>query len=484
MEIPVWGIAPFVIMLLCIAVLPLVPAAAETWERNRVKLAVSLVLGVPVAIWILTMEGGGFRVAEALVEYLNFIILLFALYVVSGGLHILGDLRATPRNNTIILGVGAVLASFIGTTGAAMLLIRFLLRTNAQRTHKVHSVVFFIFIVANNGGLLTPLGDPPLYIGLLRGVPFTWTFTLFPQWLFINALLLFTYWALDRHMYFFESRDALAKDVAERRPLGMSGTINIVYMLVVIAAAAAVPSIDMEAIHAGEATWVSYVPWRVLVMLAACALSLWAAPRRPRADNQYTWGPILEVAALFIGIFLTMVPALEYLSGIAPQLPLNSTTFYLFTGGLSSVLDNAPTYATFFSMGQTLGETAPAGTELVAGVPEPYLVAISLGAVTCGAITYIGNGPNFMVKATAESGGVEMPAFAPYVGWAFRYLAPTLVAMMLLFISSPWWAKALGGLLTVALVAKSARQAGFGKHLPTADDPAQVVPGSTGSTER
>ncbi|MDO5737538.1 MAG: sodium:proton antiporter [Propionibacteriaceae bacterium] len=448
-----YSMLPFATMLVAIAVLPLLPATQHWWERIRNQLLVALVLGVPVAAWMFALFGG-LTVAEALVEYSQFIILLAALFTISGGIHLAGDLPATPRVNGTFLAIGALIASFIGTTGAAMLLIRPLLKTNSERSTKAHTVVFFIFTVANSGGLLTPLGDPPLFLGFLRGVPFTWTFHLFPEWLFVNIFVVATYLALDKVMYQREDPGDISRDMEQTVPLRVLGKINFLFLLVVVLSVAFVPSLDMHAIEQGQASWALWVPWREIVMISAMAGSLIFGSTRVRYhDNEFSWDPILEVAALFIGIFLTMIPALKVLAQVAPKLPLNDVTFFIFTGGLSSVLDNAPTYATFFEMAQAL-QTGSDATNLVAGVDPSHLTAISLGAVFCGALTYIGNGPNFMVKAVAEGDGVKMPSFGGYALWAFTWLAPILVAMTFLFIAGQWWAKVIGAVLTVLLVVR------------------------------
>lgn len=452
MDVQWWGSIPFALMLGTIAVAPLVPATRLLWEQQRVQLLVALALGIPVALWFI-IGGEGGAVIHALVEYGQFITLLLALFIISGGIFLAGDLRATPRNNTAFLAVGGVLASFIGTTGAAMLIIRPLLNTNHERRNRVHTVVFAIFIVANCGGLLTPLGDPPLFLGMLRGVPFTWTFNLFPEWLFVNGLLLITYLGLDRRLYAAEAPVRKQLDAATVAPLRIRGGIHALYLGVIVLSVAFAPSIDLHAIEAGHAQLSDWVPWRELIMISAAVVSLRSGDQRARwVDNNFKWGPIQEVAALFIGIFLTMIPALRYLSQIAPQLPLNEVTFFALTGGLSSVLDNAPTYVTFFEMARQMG-----GEPSVAGVYEPYLVAISLGAVFCGAITYIGNGPNFIVKAVADSHGVGMPSFGGYVVLSFRYLVPILVATVLIFIALPTWAGLLGWVLTGALLVRALR---------------------------
>lgn len=450
MEVQWWSILPFVAMLGTIALAPLIPATSELWERQRVQLLVALVLGVPVALWFI-LAGDPTAVVHALFEYAQFITLLLGLFVVSGGIFLKGDIEATPRNNTLFLAFGGAIASFIGTTGAAMLLIRPLLNTNAERKHRVHTVVFTIFIVANCGGLLTPLGDPPLFLGMLRGVPFTWTFNLLPMWLFVNLLLLVTYYALDRKHYATERPEDIGLDRSSVTKLGVKGKVNFLYLGAIIAAVALAPSLNLEAIEAGTPSAGDWIPWREIIILAAAAISYFTADKVARfEDNRFTWGPILEVAAIFIGIFLTMIPALKFLAQLAPQLPLNEVTFFIFTGGLSSVLDNAPTYVTFFEMARELG-----GEPAVAGVYEPYLVAISLGAVFCGAITYIGNGPNFMVKAVADSAGVKMPSFGGYVAQAFTYLVPVLVAMVLVFIASGLWTTIAGLVLAAGLVTRA-----------------------------
>jgi Na+/H+ antiporter NhaD/arsenite permease-like protein len=449
MTVPAWSIAPFVLMLATIAIAPLVPALARIWERPRNQLIFSLLLGIPVAVLVLIV-GEGELVTHAVVEYTQFIILLFALFSVSGGIFLRGDIAATPRTNTIFLAIGGVLASFIGTTGAAMLLIRPLLNTNAERKHKAHTVVFSIFIVANCGGLLTPLGDPPLFLGMLRGVPFEWTFTLTPEWAFTNGMLLLTYWALDRRIVAHESPEDVLVDRTQTEPLRLAGGSNFVWFAVIVLAVAFVPSVDGTELAEGQLHGLELVPWREIVMLAAAFCSLVLADKKVRyEDNQFTFGPIQEVAAIFVGIFLTMVPALEVLREFAPRLHLNEITLFVATGGLSSVLDNAPTYATFFEMASQLD-----GEPRVADVPELYLTAVSLGAVFCGAITYIGNGPNFMVKSVAEAQDVRMPTFVGYVVRSITYLVPVLLAMMLLFLAQPLWVKALGGALTVLLLSR------------------------------
>ena len=453
MTVEWWSIIPFVVLLLCIAILPLVPATEHAWEKTQVKLLIALACGLPIALWFV-LAGESTAVVHALFEYFQFILLLFALFVVSGGIFLKGDIRATPRNNTIFLAIGGVIASFIGTTGAAMLLIRPLLNTNREREFRVHTVVFTIFIVANCGGLLTPLGDPPLFLGFLRGVPFEWTFQLFPEWLFVNALLLVSYYALDRKAYASESEFAIAWDDSARTKLSIMGKINFLFFAMVILAVAFVPSLNLHAIEEGHATWFQWVPWREIVFVTAAALSYFLGNKEARFGlNKFTWGPILEVAALFIGIFLAMIPALKFLGQVAPSLPLNKVTFFVFSGSLSAFLDNAPTYATFYEMASRLPGDPRIG--FAPGVPESYLVAISLGSVFCGAITYIGNGPNFMTKAVADSAGVRTPSFGGYIKWSVLFLVPNLVAMVCIFIADGLVWTAIGIAIALAIVVRA-----------------------------
>jgi len=443
------AVLPFAGLLTCIAVFPLLRLTKHLWERRAFQLAVSLGFGIPVAAWV-WLRGDTHAIIHALVEYAQFITLLLSLFVVSGGIFLTGDIRATPRTNNLFLAVGAVAASFVGTTGAAMLLIRPLLNTNAQRTIKTHTVVFTIIIVANSGGLLTPLGDPPLFLGFLRGVPFTYTLSLLPEWLFVNGLHLLAYYALDCRAYAAEPKRAVIADDSHVRPLGVRGAWNFLLFGVIVASVALLPSLNLEAILEGHATAFSWVPLREIVLLITAAVSYTFGDRHTRFhDNHFAWGPIAEVAALFVGIFLTMVPALGYLGELAPTLALNEVTLFVLTGGLSSVLDNAPTYATFFEIARKLPMAGPR----IAGVPEMLLAAISLGSVMGGANTYIGNGPNFMVKSIADARGVPMPSFGGYfVRWALLYHIPVLTLMVAVFLVRDWRLRVAGLLATLALV--------------------------------
>ena len=409
-NLPLISVLPFVVTLLGIAVLPLV--APGLWERNRNKAIFSFLVAAPVAVGLALRSPAVLR--HAVLEYVSFICLLGALYVVTGGIHLGGDLRATPRNNVLILGAGAVLASLLGTTGASMLLVRLLLRTNSQRRHSRHVPFFFILLVANAGGLLTPLGDPPLFLGFLRGVPFAWTLRLFPIWLVAVGYLLTLFYWVDARAYAREAPGDLAKDEAMLVPLRIEGRGNLLW-LGLVGGSVFLPS-----------------PYRELVMVLSAAASVVLGPQAGRAKNQFAFAPIAEVAILFAGIFVTMAPALIFLTERGPSLQLSAPwQFFLASGALSSVLDNAPTYLTFLTAAQS--KAASLGlTGTVVSVPGSYLAAISAGSVLMGANTYIGNGPNFMVKALAETAGYRMPHFARYAVLAVVVLAPVYLLTALL----------------------------------------------------
>jgi len=406
-------IVPFVLMLLAIALLPLI--APHWWEWNLHKALVALTLGVPVASYLLLQgEAGWHSIQHTLLEYVEFIVLLGSLYTIAGGIVLRGDLQATPVVNGCFLGLGAVLASVMGTTGASMLLIRPLLQTNAERRYVAHTVVFFIFLVSNIGGCLTPLGDPPLFLGYLRGVPFTWTLSLWPAWLAMVVILLVVYGVWDTIMHARENPQALQLDRTHIEPLRLQGKRNVLFLGLVVAAVALVP-----------------FPWRVLLMLAATGGSLLLGETSARQANQFTYAPIIEVAVLFLGIFLTMIPALQFLDQHGASLGINTPArFFWITGILSSFLDNAPTYVAFFEAARAQTSPTLAGAT-VAGVPEIWLQAISLGAVFMGANSYIGNGPNFMVKAVAEEAGIAMPSFFGYMAYSGLILIPLFVGLTL-----------------------------------------------------
>jgi Na+/H+ antiporter NhaD/arsenite permease-like protein len=423
-----WSVIPFVMILLAIAVLPIL--AEHWWHKNINKFLVSLVLGIPVAVYLILI--GRFHDLEhqILLDYIPFVSLLGALFYISGGIVLRGDIRATPRNNVFFLAIGATLASFIGTTGASMVLIRPLLRSNSERKHVVHTVIFFIFTVSNIGGLLTPLGDPPLFLGYLRGIPFTWTFQLFPEWFFTNAVLLLIYYFWDRRAYAQESIRDIRSDVTHIEPISIKGTINIVWLIGVVLVVAFVNE-NYEPFRSLIQKSEFYKLIQVPLLLGLILLSKWTTHESYRRANDFNLEPIIEVAVLFIGIFVTMIPALILLRVHGPELGLDTPVkFFFATGMFSSFLDNAPTYLVFLttaqgdmSISQFLSEKAL------------FLAAISLGAVFMGANTYIGNAPNFMVKSIAEQSGIKMPTFGGYMLYSFGILMPVFIVVALLFLT-------------------------------------------------
>ncbi|MEB2285053.1 MAG: sodium:proton antiporter [Myxococcales bacterium] len=420
--LPFWSIAPFALMLLGIALIPL--RWPHFWESNANKGIVSAVLGVPVALYVATHDPH--LLWHTTLEYVSFIALLGALFTISGGIVLRGDLRATPAINTAFLGVGALLANIIGTTGASMLLIRPLLQTNSERKHVGHIPILFIFVVSNCAGLLTPLGDPPLFLGYLRGVPFFWTLRLLPEWICVVSILLVVFYVMDGRAIAKESATDLRRDVEEQVPLHLAGTINALYLLGVVIAVLISPSLPEGPAREGV---------RLGVMAAMTALSLATTPQALRRENGFTFGPITEVAVLFAGIFATMIPALEILRVRGAEFGIREPwQFFWMSGILSSFLDNAPTYLTFASLAQSIGPGADTAVALAGGpVSATLLTAISAGSVLMGANSYIGNGPNFMVKAIAEEQGVAMPSFGGYLLWSVAILIPIFVVMTLVF---------------------------------------------------
>jgi Na+/H+ antiporter NhaD/arsenite permease-like protein len=447
---PQWMIAPFAALLATIALMPLLKPTARWWECNRNKAMVAGGLGLLTLAYYLMLHDqptsvhwpmertlpavmgglnwksvGGVLVNAMLGEFFPFIILLFTLYSITGGIRIEGDLRAHPGTNTLIFAVGAVLASLIGTTGAAMLLVRLLLETNRERKHVKHTIVMFIFIVCNCGGCLLPLGDPPLFLGYLFGVPFLWTLQLLPAWLLVNGGLLLIYFLWDCYWcYPRETAEDIRRDESQVRPLSVRGLWPNVWLLACVVAAVAL--LDPAKPLIGT-QWHPWIYLREMVLLGLVLLSFLLGPGQVRRDNGFDFGPIVEVAVLFAGIFLCMQPPLEILQAIGPSLGLAKPShFFWASGSLSSVLDNAPTYAVFFATARSLG-----GSGTVAGVQAPLLAAVSLGSVFMGAMTYIGNGPNFMVKSIAEKSGVAMPSFFGYVAYSALILLPLFALVTL-----------------------------------------------------
>lgn len=427
-----WALIPFALMLLSIAIMPLM--ASKWWESNFNKLCVAIALSIPSAIYLIDNGMEENLWDQMVFDYIPFITLLLTLFVVTGGIHSYGSMQARPKNNTITLAVGFLMASFIGTTGAAMLMIRPLIDMNQQRKHITHTILFFIALVANCGGTLTPLGDPPLFLLYLRGADFTWFMNLLPQWLFTGTILLAIYYITDRYIYYKkEPIEAIMADVRERETLSVEGKINIIYLIAIILCVSFVNSSYIPRMGAHDAP----IQWRFLreILLTSIAiLSLLTTKKSTRKNNNFSWEPIIEVAVIFIGIFATMTPALIYLSANAAKLGISEPwQFYYSAGFLSAFLDNSPTAVAFHTVAMGLPHSA--ATPLVAGVPEMLLKAIALGAVFFGAMTYIGNGPNFMVKAIAEQRGIKMPNFFGYI---FRFslvvLLPIYILVQIIFL--------------------------------------------------
>jgi Na+/H+ antiporter NhaD/arsenite permease-like protein len=523
---PVIMITPFVVLLLCIAFLPLIPATSHWWESNMNRLLVAVILGAITLLYYYfacdfpveqhwpdhnlinprdegntgTVMVGIVLLNAVMYEYIPFIVLLFSLFVITGGIRISGNFKATPFINTIILTLGALLASFIGTTGAAMLFIRFLLDINRRRKYKVHTVVFFIFTVCNAGGCLTPLGDPPLFLGYLRGIDFFWTFMLWDAWLFLNAVLLTMYFLWDAFYYRRESDEYKKRDMSHRTGLLVTGwALNVPLLLGVVA------SVAFLAPNKPIFDW--YPPYylREAIQLGLAAISLLFGCYTIRKKNSFNFLAIGEVAALFFGIFLcvqvplqiisvqgkNMVAAAEEKTGLGKE-----TLFFWTTASLSLFLDNAPTYVVFFETARTLtpGATEEEATQawnrntaevlrkrllesgqkenevadlvklidsneideankmleamnetsIRAFKPIPIgqqgfidhylLVAIALGTVFIGGMTYIANGPNFMVKAIADHSGVRMPSFFGFMVYSFLLLLPPVILVSLIFV--------------------------------------------------
>lgn len=437
---------PFAGLLLCIAVMPLIKG--EWWESHQ-----PLVVG----FWILLMivpfafvYGPG-RAAETVLEctindYLTFIILLFGLFCVSGNITMEGDFAGSPRINVCLLALGTLLSSCIGTTGASMLMVRPVIKMNSWRKRKSHIMVFFIFMVSNMGGCLTPIGDPPLLMGFMRGVPFFWSMHLFPVLIFNMVLLLFVFYHLDKWAY--------RKDIARGRKPDISkpgtefhidGLHNIVFLVMIVAAvilSGVLPGMpvfqdaagNVRGIHIfGEVTLTFPALIECALILLVAWLSFKTTKSEIRRRNHFTWGAIKEVAVLFIGIFITMQPALMLLKAVGPELGVTEPAqMFWATGALSSFLDNTPTYLVFLTTAGTLGFTQGIVTSL-GTVPVKVLSAISCGAVFMGANTYIGNAPNFMVKSISDENGVNMPSFFGYMLWSLVFLVPVFIIDMLVF---------------------------------------------------
>jgi Na+/H+ antiporter NhaD/arsenite permease-like protein len=433
----VWAL-PFAGILLSIALFPLL--APHAWEHHQGKIAAlwGLLVLVPMAALLGPTTALHALAHTAFLEYIPFILLLLALFTVAGGILVRGNLHGSPGTNTVLLAIGTVLASLIGTTGASMVMIRPVMRANDDRLHNVHVIVFFIFLVSNIGGSLTPLGDPPLFLGFLRGVDFFWTTThLFPETLFVSGVLLALFFAVDTIIYRREGH--IKPDPTPDNPVRVTGGVNFLLIFTIIAAILVSATVDMGRFTLiGTEIEIANLA-RDLVMIGVTGLSLALTSKANRAENGFSWGPIKEVAKLFAGIFIAIIPVLAMLragpnGAFAPLVALvsnpdgspNNAAYFWLSGGLSSFLDNAPTYLVFF-------ELAGGNAQQLMTTGALTLAAVSAGAVFMGANSYIGNAPNFMVYAIAREGGVRMPSFFGYLLWSGGILVPTFLLATLLF---------------------------------------------------
>ncbi len=433
---PLWGV-PFAGLLLSIALMPLLTPGFWHHHFGKVSAAWALAFLLPFAALFGAGEAGVALVHVMLAEYIPFVILLTALFAVSGGIYIRGNLHGSPGLNTAILAIGAVLASVMGTTGASMLLIRPLIRANDNRKHKVHVIVFFIFIVSNIGGSLTPLGDPPLFLGFLKGVDFFWTVSaILPETLFMLGTLLAIFYVLDSFFYHRREELVASDPTPDSRSIGFDGGRNfwllgVIVLLVLVSGFWKSPvSFNLAGTEVGLPGLVRDIGLVVVILL-----SIRITPDSVHADNQFSWGPMQEVAKLFAGIFLTIIPVIAMLRAGAegpfgaiisavtrPDGSPDPAAYFWATGLLSSFLDNAPTYLVFFN-------TAGGDPQALMTTLAPTLAAISAGAVFMGANSYIGNAPNMMVKAIAEDRGVRMPSFFGYMLWSVGVLIPLFIVV-------------------------------------------------------
>ncbi len=436
---PLWTLGPFVAMLLTIAIAPLVNHI--WWEKPSSQAMAATLWGLPMLGYFLLTDPTS--LFHTFIEYISFIIYVGGLFTVSGGVFIKADLRATPLVNTGFLAVGAVLANFVGTPGASMLLIRPLLSTNQERRHISHIPIFFIFIVSNIGGCLTPIGDPPLFLGFLRGVPFLWTLGLFPEWLLALGILLPVFFVWDTLAYRRETLPDKLTDYKQQIPLQIIGKRNGFFLLAIVMAVLStnVMAAGFKSLGLASADLFAHLTRDAIILLLSIA-SYRLTPAAAHKGNEFNFAPVREVAILFAGIFVTMIPALLILQARGSELGISTPGhFFWATGLLSAFLDNAPTYLAFTSVAQGVVTAADGSTfgnlyDFIQHSEQSahILRAISIGAVFFGACTYIGNGPNFMVKAIVQSRGVAMPSFFGYIGYAAIILIPTFVLVHLVFL--------------------------------------------------
>ena len=432
-----WSTIPFAGMLLSIALFPLF--APRFWHHHFGKITAFWALTVLAPFLIMYKGQALYEFMHIIIaDYVPFIIVLIALYTVSGNILLRGRLIGTPIVNSFILLIGTVLASWMGTTGASMLLIRPFLRANSHRKNRTFMVVFFIFLVSNVGGSLTPLGDPPLFLGFLRGVPFFWTFNLFSQMIFVVAILLAVYFVMDSYFYRKEKFLPIS-DNKEKDPIRIEGKHNLIFILAIIGAVLMSGLLELGDVVIFGVHLAAQDVIRDILLLLIAGLSFFTTRKEVREDNEFTWFPLQEVAILFVGIFLTMMPCLKILqAGEKGALSFLVRTvqepyhYFWITGLLSSFLDNAPTYLTFLSslLGKFYsGMEAQEAIKLLINENTIYLKAVSAAAVFFGAATYIGNAPNFMVRSIAEETGTPMPTF---FGYMLKYSIPILIPIFAL----------------------------------------------------
>jgi len=453
-KLPIWSIIPFVGILLSIALFPLLfDSHFLVHHGGKMSLAWGLIFAIP---YLIAYGGDAFHdiLYIYLIDYIPFIVLLWGLFTVAGGILVRGTLRGTPLVNTLLLLIGTVIASWIGTTGASMLLIRPLIRANEYRKSKVHLVVFFIFLVSNIGGSLTPLGDPPLFLGFLHGVPFFWTTTaLFPHMLFISVILIVLFFIIDTFM--FKREGGVVPDDGTNEPIRIDGLFNLIFLFGIIGAVLMSGTykwgeINIIGVHV---YWQNIARDVLIVVMGLLSLMFTPFTGELRKANEFSWEPIEEVAKIFAGIFITIIPALTIL-GVGEKGALSGLIvaieqpwhYFWITGGLSSFLDNAPTYLTFYNTALGKLHLVEAQVPDILNTPIAelavtehqtfvrLLTAISVGAVFMGANTYIGNAPNFMVKAIAEQSGIRMPSFFGYMLWSVIILVPLFVVVTFVFL--------------------------------------------------
>lgn len=431
---------PFIGMLLSVAIFPLI--AGKWWEKKKQYIVIlwSLLFLIPFAVKYSAGVMGETLLDIVLNDYMTFIILLFGLFCVSGNIAIKGNFSGAPKVNVILLLIGTLLSSWIGTTGASMIMIRPIMRANAWRKRKVQIIVFFIFLVSNIGGCLTPVGDPPLLMGFMRGVPFFWSLRLLPVFALNAAILLTVFFFLDRRAYRKDIAEGHAPELtAEKTNVKIEGIHNIIFIVMIVVAVilsgvlSSFPLFEKGVSLTENVNLSTASVIEVAIILLAAFLSMKTTKKEVRIENQFSWAAIQEVAILFIGIFITMEPALLFLEAHGASLGLQHPwQMFWATGALSSFLDNTPTYLVFLTTAGTLG-AATGITTSVGTIAPVMLKAISCGAVCMGANTYIGNAPNFMVRSMAEEGGVRMPSFFGYMAWSGSILIPVFFIDMLVF---------------------------------------------------